>query len=137
MSMSTVVDPTAPTWAQDIIQARKEKVQADVERLNAMVEEAKAHPTERALPLPPGSVKISYSTPEEVKAQHAALAAELKYARPGSAFEAAMERWAATREAQSSPEVRRAAAEAYWRDFAQKAGVTPPENVLEGIDIWT
>lgn len=137
MSMSTVVDPTAPTWAQDIIQARKEKVQADVERLNAMVEEAKAHPTERALPLPPGSVKISYSTPEEVEAQHAALAAEMKYARPGSLGEAAMAWLIAHPEEPQPPEVRRAAAEAYWRNFAHEAGVTPPENILEGINIWT
>jgi len=135
--MSIVVDPTAPTWAQDILRARNERARAEHERMMKLVEDSKARVDEPARPLPPGSVKISYSTPEEVKAQHAALAAELKYARPGSAFEAAMERWAATREAQSSPEVRRAAAEAYWRDFAQKAGVTPPENVLEGIDIWT
>lgn len=137
MPIPVNADSSIPVWAREIVKARQEKQAADQKRFEAIVAEAKARGREPGRPLPPGSVRISYSTPDEVAAQHAALAEVMRYSRPGSLSEAALARWLAEpQEEPPTPEARRAELEARWRAFALEAGVTPPEDILEGVNIW-
>jgi len=133
--MTVTFNANAPSWAQDVLRTRREAEMAEDVTNRKLLAEMKTR-VETGTPLPPGSVQIRYSTPEEVAAQRADRERAALYMRPGAMDPKIVASWIANPEPAKSYEEERAAAVNYWRNFAQETGLTPTENVLDGMEDW-